>query len=65
LAGAVGASGALSISVPSIARAATEVKLTLPWLPLGTFSYAFIAKKMGFWEKRGLDVTVDEIGPRP
>ncbi len=59
LAGAVGASGALSISAPSIARAATEVKLTLPWLPLGTFSYAFIAKKMGFWEKRGLDVTID------
>ena len=31
--------------------------MTLPWLPLGTFSYAFVAKKMGFWEKRGLDVT--------
>ncbi len=34
-------------------------EMTLPWLPLGTFSYAFVAKKMGFWEKRGLDVTID------
>ncbi len=59
LAGAVGATGVLGISAPSIARAATEVKLTLPWLPLGTFSYAFMAKRMGFWEKRGLDVTID------
>jgi NitT/TauT family transport system substrate-binding protein len=32
--------------------------MTLPWLPLGTFSYAFVAK-MGFWEKRGLDVAID------
>jgi NitT/TauT family transport system substrate-binding protein len=37
----------------------TAVKLTLPWLPLGTFSYAFAAKKMGFFEQRGLDVTID------
>ena len=59
LAGAVGATGALGISAPNIARGATDVKLTLPWLPLGTFSYAFTAKKMGFWEKRGLDVTID------
>ena len=59
LAGAAGASGALGIAAPSIARAATQIKLTLPWLPLGTFSYSFVAQKMGFWEKRGLDVTID------
>ncbi|HUI16511.1 MAG TPA: ABC transporter substrate-binding protein [Alphaproteobacteria bacterium] len=41
------------------ARAATPVKMTLPWLPLGTFSFTFVAKKLGFWEKRGLDVTID------
>jgi NitT/TauT family transport system substrate-binding protein len=39
--------------------AKTPIKLTLPWLPLGTFSYAFVAKKMGFFDKRGLDVTID------
>src|SRR5262249_14372112 len=47
------------IGAPAIVRAATPVKMTLPWLPLGTFSYAFVTKKMGFWEKRGLDVTID------
>jgi NitT/TauT family transport system substrate-binding protein len=52
-----GASAA--ISAPWIAQAATPIKLTLPWLPLGTFSFAFVAKAMGFWEKRGLDVTID------
>jgi len=51
LAGAVGASLG--------AQAATPIKLTLPWLPLGTFSFVFVAKSMGFWEKRGLDVTID------
>jgi NitT/TauT family transport system substrate-binding protein len=59
LAGAAGASGALGICAPAIVRAATPIKMTLPWLPLGTFSYAFVAKKLGFWEKRGLDVSID------
>src|SRR5499433_2826000 len=47
------------IGTPAIVRAATPVKMTLPWLPLGTFSYAFVANKMGFWDKRGLEVTID------
>jgi NitT/TauT family transport system substrate-binding protein len=59
LAGAAGASGAFGICAPAIVHAATPIKMTLPWLPLGTFSYTFVAKKMGFWEKRGLDVTID------
>jgi len=59
LAGAVGGGSALSFPMPGLVRAATPVKLTLPWLPLGTFSYAFVAKKAGFFEKRGLDVTID------
>src|SRR5262245_4604429 len=58
-AGTAVASAGLGIAAPAIVRAATAVKMTLPWLPLGTFSYAFVAKKMGFWEKRGLDVTID------
>src|SRR4051794_9381873 len=59
LAGVAGAGSVLGISAPTIVRAATPVKMTLPWLPLGTFSYAFVAKKIGAWEKRGLDVTID------
>src|SRR5438093_8291922 len=57
-AGALASTG-FGIGAPAIVRAATPVKMTLPWLPLGTFSYAFVTKKMGFWEKRGLDVTID------
>jgi NitT/TauT family transport system substrate-binding protein len=57
--GLMTAGSALSIACPSIVCAATPIKLTLPWLPLGTFSYTFVAKKLGFWEKRGLDVTID------
>jgi NitT/TauT family transport system substrate-binding protein len=59
LAGAAGITGAAGISAPWIARAATPIRLTLPWLPLGTFSFAFVAKALGFWEARGLDVTID------
>jgi NitT/TauT family transport system substrate-binding protein len=61
LAGTAGtaASAGLGIGMPAIVRAATPVKLTLPWLPLGTYSFTFVAKKMGFWEKRGLDVSID------
>lgn len=60
-AGTVSAGSALGLSMPNVLRAAplTRVKMTLPWLPLGTFSYAFVAKKMGFWEQRGLDVSID------
>ena len=58
LTGGTAASAGFAIGAPAILRAATPVKMTLPWLPLGTFSYSFVAKKMGFWEKRGLDVTL-------
>src|SRR4029453_16883416 len=59
LAGATAASTGLGIGAPAIVRAATPGKMTWPWLPLGTFSYAFVANKMGFWDKRGLEVTID------
>jgi NitT/TauT family transport system substrate-binding protein len=53
-----GTSGALRVFAPAIVRAATPIKLTLPWLPLGTYSFTFVAKKLGYWDKRGLDVTI-------
>lgn len=59
LAGLGATSGALGVSAPAIVRAATPIKLTLPWLPLGTYSFTFVAKKLGYWDKRGLDVTID------
>jgi NitT/TauT family transport system substrate-binding protein len=59
LAGVAGAGGAFGVSAPAIVRAATPIKLTLPWLPLGTYSFTFVAKKLGYWQKRGLDVSID------
>lgn len=56
--GALGVAAAMGVSSRRVS-AATAVKLTLPWLPLGTFSYAFVAKRLGYFEKRGLDVTID------
>src|ERR1700722_9574969 len=58
-AGLITAGSAFSMACPSILRAATPIKLTLPWLPLGTYSFTFVAKKLGYWDKRGLDVTID------
>ena len=40
-------------------QSATKVKFTLPWIPHGGYTHIFAAKKLGFWEKRGLDVSVD------
>jgi ABC-type nitrate/sulfonate/bicarbonate transport system substrate-binding protein len=59
--GIIAVGGALGLAAPSIlpARAATSVKLTLPWLPLGTYTYPFVAKQIGAWKKRGLEVTID------
>jgi NitT/TauT family transport system substrate-binding protein len=59
LAGIAGTGSAFGVCAPAIVRAATPIKLTLPWLPLGTYSFTFAAKKLGYWEKRGLDVTID------
>src|SRR5262249_46451718 len=59
LAGVAGAGSAFGICAPAIVRAATPIKLTLPWLPLGTYSFAFAATTLRYWGNRGLDVSVD------
>jgi NitT/TauT family transport system substrate-binding protein len=58
-AGVIGGAGSLGIAMPRIGRAAMPIKITLPWLPLGTYSYVFVAKEMGFFANHGLDVTID------
>ncbi len=59
-AASVGATAAVTRwTGPASAQTPTKVKFTLPWLPLGGYAHAFVAKKLGFWEKRGLDVTID------
>ena len=41
------------------AQGLRKVKFTLPWIPHGGYTHIFVAKKLGFWEQRGLDVAVD------
>jgi ABC-type nitrate/sulfonate/bicarbonate transport system substrate-binding protein len=55
--------GAAAIASPAILRTAnakdlTKVKMILAWLPEGSYAYAYVAKKKGYWEKRGLDVDI-------
>lgn len=40
------------------AKSLTKVKMILAWLPEGSYAYAYVAKKRGYWEKRGLDVDI-------
>src|SRR5712691_7014918 len=42
-----------------LAQGATKIKFTLPWIPHGGYTHVFVAKKLGYWEKRGVDVTID------
>jgi len=54
------AAATLAVCRPAAqAQAPTKVKFTLPWIPHGGYTHVFVAKKLGYWEQRGLDVTID------
>jgi NitT/TauT family transport system substrate-binding protein len=54
------AAAVVAAGVPAArAQATTKVKFTLPWIPHGGYTHVFVAKKLGHWEKRGLDVSID------
>jgi NitT/TauT family transport system substrate-binding protein len=56
---ATGVAGlAAGLVTPFVARAATDLTFTLPWLAEGSNLIAFVAKSKGFWSKNGLNVTV-------
>ena len=38
------------------AQGLQRVKFTLPWLPEGSYAYAYVAKAAGHWRDRGYDV---------
>ena len=46
---------------PALAQKLTPFRMAVPWLPDGQFSFAFVAKEKGFFQKRGLDVTIDNL----
>lgn len=59
LAGALGLASVPSFSVLSYGQGQlTKVRLTLPWLPIGSYAAFIAARELGFWKSRGLDVEV-------
>jgi NitT/TauT family transport system substrate-binding protein len=48
---------ATPLAMPAVAQTA-NIKLTLPWLAQGSTAYAYIAKEMGAFQRRGLNVEV-------
>lgn len=49
---------ASGLATPFVAKAATDLTFTLPWLAEGSNLIAYVAKSKGFWAKQGLNVTV-------
>ncbi len=54
----VSAGVAASLSMPYVARGATDIRFTLPWLAEGSNLIAYVAKANGHWSKAGLNVSI-------
>jgi NitT/TauT family transport system substrate-binding protein len=58
LAGTAAALAAANFPAPAIGQGATNIKMTLPWLPQGSQLFAFVSRNRGFWKARGLNVEI-------
>lgn len=57
-AGATAAASALApLSFPAIGQQ-TKIRYTLSWLPTGQYAFVYMARQLGFWKKRGIDVEI-------
>jgi NitT/TauT family transport system substrate-binding protein len=54
---AAAALAAAPLPFPAIAQA-HKVRYTLSWLPTGQYAFVYMARQLGFWKKRGVDVEV-------
>lgn len=45
------------LSFPAIGQQ-TKVRYTLSWLPTGQYAFVYMARQLGFWKKRGIDVDI-------
>lgn len=52
---ALGAAALMPLAAPAIAQA-TTVRYTLSWLPTGGNAFVYMARQLGYWKKRGLEV---------
>lgn len=51
----------LSVLAPAVAQPLTKVEVLLDWKALPTYAGFFIARDLGAFERRGLDVTFGEV----
>ena len=58
MAGAAAALAGFKFPAPAIAQGASNIKMTLPWLPQGSQFFAFVARNRGYWKTRGLNVDI-------
>src|SRR5256885_16464277 len=58
MAGAAAALAGYKFPSPAIAQGASNIKMTLPWLPQGSQFFAFVARNRGYWKTRGLNVDI-------
>ncbi len=42
---------------PAIAEGA-KIRYTLSWLPTGQYAYVYMARQLGYWKKRGIEVDI-------
>jgi NitT/TauT family transport system substrate-binding protein len=58
IASGISAAGLSSLfPLPAIAQPRT-IKYTLSWLPTGQYAFVYMARQLGFWKRRGLDVEI-------
>lgn len=53
-----GLAAAAALARPAIALGASKVRYSLAWLPTGQYAYVYMARQMGFWKKRGIEVDI-------
>jgi NitT/TauT family transport system substrate-binding protein len=46
-----------SFPAPAVAQA-RKIKYMLSWLPTGQYAFVYMARQLGYWKKRGLDVDI-------
>lgn len=56
--GYAAAGAAAAVAGPALGQPLQKVKYTTPWVAEGSSLYAYVAKRQGFWRKRGYDVEV-------
>lgn len=45
------------LAFPAIAQG-TKIRYTLSWLPTGQYAFVYMARQLGFWKKRGIEVDI-------